>query len=158
MTRPGANVAGAVYGQILVTAVVASLSEEQAISAAEMYTGEGVTMFVFALAHVYADAVVERLRRDTGLRWPELKAVAAHEWPMAQAALPTLAILALGWLGVLSRDNAVDWAIVAGVVALCGWGFVIARRSRMSVLGTVGSVALNGALGMTIVALEASLH
>ena len=143
---------------MLVTAVVATLSEDEDISAAEIFSGVAVTMLVFWLAHIYAGAVAERLGRDSGLRWPELKAVVAQEWPMAQAALPALVILALGWAGVLSRDTAVDGAIAAGIAALAGWGFVIARRSRMSALGTIGAVAMNGGLGFAIVALKVALH
>jgi hypothetical protein len=39
-------------------------------------------------------------------------------------------------------------------VALAGWGYLIARRSRMSAWATLGSIAINCAFGLTIVGLK----
>jgi hypothetical protein len=156
--QPSARVVGAVYGQILATAVVATLSEDSAASASEIFFGVAVAMLVFWLAHVYADAVALRLDRDRPLTVSEVWSVGVQEWPEVQAAVPALAALGLGWVGVLSRDDATDLAIALGIVALCGWGFLIARRSRLTLWGTVGAVALNGALGLAIVALKVIVH
>jgi hypothetical protein len=49
-------------------------------------------------------------------------------------------------------------ALGLGVVAPLAWGFVIARASRLSALATLGSVALNGAFGLGIVALKLLVH
>jgi hypothetical protein len=149
---------GAIYGQILVTAIVATLSEEESISASDILVGVVVTMLVFWLAHVYARAEAMRLTRTEGLTVREVAGIAAEEWPMVQAAIPAVVFLVLGWAGVLSRDMAIDLAVAAGVVALAGWGFLIARRSRMSLPGTVGTVALNCGLGLAIVGLKIAVH
>ncbi|HKF79277.1 MAG TPA: hypothetical protein VKB17_00465 [Thermoleophilaceae bacterium] len=156
--HPSARVVGAVYGQILATAIVATLSEDSAASASEIFFGVAVAMLVFWLAHVYAEAVAVRLDRDQPLTVPEVWRVAVQEWPEAQAAIPALAALGLGWVGVLTRDAATDLAIALGVVALFGWGFLIARRSRLSPWGTAGAVALNGGFGLAIVALKVIVH
>jgi len=152
-----ANVAGAIYGQVLVTAITASLTEEDEISTGETFAAVAVTVLVFWLAHIYARAVAERLSRQDDLGWAEVRGIAAREWPMAQAALPTLMVLALGWAGALSRDTSVELAIGVGVLSLVGWGFVIARRSRLSVLGTVGAVAVTGGFGVVIVLLKVAI-
>lgn len=99
--HPSARVVGAVYGQILATAIVATLSEDSAASASEIFFGVAVAMLVFWLAHVYAEAVAVRLDRDQPLTVPEVWRVAVQEWPEAQAAIPALAALGLGWVGVL---------------------------------------------------------
>jgi hypothetical protein len=156
--REGPNEAGAIYGQILVTAVVASLTEQPTISAGEAFFTVAVTMLLFWLAHVYADGVVKRLRRVEPLRLREVWAIGKQQWPIAQAAVPALLALGAGSVGLLSRDTAVGAAIALGVAQLFAWGFVIARRSRMSPLGTVGAVALNGAFGLAIVALKVIVH
>jgi len=156
--EPGANVAGAIYGQVLVTSFVAALSEEESIDSGEMFTGVLVTMLVFWLAHVYADAVAKRLAREDPLTWLEVWTIAKQEWPMLQAAVPALLALALGWAGVLPTLTAVRLAIGLGVVALLAWGFVIARASRLSALATLGSVALNGAFALGIVTLKILIH
>jgi hypothetical protein len=149
-----ANVAGAIYGQILVTSFVAALSEVVDVDAGEIFTSLLVTTLVFWLAHVYADAVEQRLEREDPLTSWDVWNIARYEWPGLQAAVPALVALGLGWAGALSTLTAVRLAIALGVVALLAWGFVIARASRLSVLATLGSVALNGAFGLGIVTLK----
>jgi hypothetical protein len=149
-----ANVAGAIYGQILVTSFVAALSEVVDVDAGEIFASLLVTMLVFWLAHVYADAVEQRLEREDPLTWREVWSIARYEWPGLQAAVPALVAVGLGWAGALSTLTAVRLAIALGIVALLAWGFVIARASRLSVLATLGSVALNGAFGLGIVTLK----
>ena len=152
------NEAGAIYGQILVTAVVATLSEEDDISAGETFAAVAVTMLVFWLAHVYAESVAKRLGRGEPLKVGEVWTIARYEWPIAQAAVPALLVLGIGSLGLLSRDASVAIAIGLGVAELLGWGFIIARRSGMSPLATLGSVAMNGAFGLAIVVLKVVVH
>jgi len=148
------NVAAAVYGQILVTALVATLSEDEGISSGQLLFWVVVTMLVFWLAHVYAEGVARRLERDRDLAAADVGELLADELPELYAMLPALAALALGWIGVLSRTAAVDLAIGIGVATLAATGFVIARRSRMSPSATAASVAINGAFGLAIVALK----
>ena len=45
-----------------------------------------------------------------------------------------------------------------GILFLLGWGLVIARRSGLSRLGSVGAVALNGIFGLAIVGLKIIVH
>ena len=154
----GANVAGAIYGQILVTSLVAALSEEEDLGAHDIFVGVLMTMLVFWLAHVYADAVARRLTRPEPLSLRETGDIARHEWPMVQSAAPALAALGLAWAGALSVRAGVELAIALGVGALFAWGLVIARRSRLSLAGTLGSMALSGAFGLAIVAMKTVVH
>jgi hypothetical protein len=153
-----ANVAGAIYGQVLVTSFVAALSEAESVDAGEIFGGLLFTMLVFWLAHVYADAVEQRLEHDDPLTLREVWNIAKFEWPMLQAAVPALLALSLGWAGVVATLTAVRLAVGLGVVALLAWGFVIARASRLSPLATLGSVALSGAFGLGIVTLKLLVH
>jgi hypothetical protein len=154
MSTPKANVAAAVYGQILVTSIVATLSEDHGISAGGLLFWVVVTMLVFWVAHVYAEGVAWRLSRDRDLGVSELRELAVDELPELLAALPAAGALFLGWVGVLSREGAVDLAIGFGVALMAGWGFMIARRSGLSPLATVGAVTINGAFGLAIVGLK----
>lgn len=158
VAREGPNEAGAIYGQILVTGLVASLTEQPAISAGEALFTVAVAMLLFWLAHVYAEGVVARVRRVEPLHVREVWAIGKQQWPIAQAAVPALLVLGAGTVGLISRDTAVGAAMVLGVAQLFAWGFIIARRSRMSAIGTVGAVALNGAFGLAIVALKVIVH
>jgi hypothetical protein len=153
-----ANIAGAIYGQVLVTSFVAALSEVKNVDPGEIFTSLLVTMLVFWLAHVYADAVAERLEHEDPLTFRKVWNIAKYEWPMLQAAVPALLALSLGWAGALPTVTAVRLAIGLGVVALLAWGLVIARASRLSALATLGSVALNGVFGLGIVTLKLLIH
>jgi hypothetical protein len=148
------NVAAAVYGQILVTALVATLSEDETISSGQLLFWVLVTMLVFWLAHVYAEGVARRLQVDRDHELADLRELVADELPELYPTLPAMLVLALGWIGVLSRDAAADTAIALGVATLAAMGYVIARRSRLPPRATVISVALNGGFGLAIVALK----
>jgi hypothetical protein len=86
---------GAIYGQILVTSFVAALSEVADVDAGEIFASLLATMLVFWLAHVYADAVAQRLEREDPLTWREVWNIAKYEWPGLQAAVPALVALSL---------------------------------------------------------------
>ena len=158
MRARSGNVAAAVYGQILATSIVATLSEDHGITAGQLLFWVALTMLVFWIAHVYAEGVARRMDRDSDLGVAELWQLARDELPELTAALPAAVALFLGWVGVLSRDAAVTLAIVVGVLVLAGWGFVVARRSGMSPRGTVGAVAINGAFGLAIVGMKVWIH
>jgi hypothetical protein len=148
------NAAAIVYGQILVTAIVATLSEDEGLDAGQLLFWVVVTMAVFWLAHVYAEGVARRLDRERDLGLPDVVALARDELPELYPAVPAVIALALGWVGALSTHDAANLAIGLGVAALAAGGFVIARRSRLSPLATVVSVAVNGAFGLALVALK----
>jgi hypothetical protein len=111
-------------------------------------------MLVFWLAHVYAEGVARRLQVDRDLRLADLRELVADELPELYPTLPAMLVLALGWIGVLSREAAADTAIALGVATLAAMGYVIARRSQLPPRATVISVALNGGFGLAIVALK----
>jgi hypothetical protein len=152
------HVAPAVYGQILATSLVATLSEDHEISAAQLLFWVGVTMLVFWAAHVYAAGVERRLGSDRDLGMRDIRELLVDELPELWAALPVMAALLLGTVGILSREAAIAGAIGAGVVMLAAWGLVIARRAGMSTRATIGSVAVNGAIGLAIVGLKIWIH
>jgi hypothetical protein len=56
-----------VYGQILTISVVAELSEDGQAGPSEIFFSVMLTMVVFWLAHVYAEAVAVRLDRPESL-------------------------------------------------------------------------------------------
>jgi hypothetical protein len=149
---------GAIYGQILTISVVAALSEDVRAGPNEIFFSVLLTMVVFWLAHVYAEAVAVRLDRPEPLTWREVRVLMGQEWPMMQAAFPALAALALAWFGIISAGAGINLALALGVIALLGWGVVISRRSGLSPLATVGAVALNGFFGLAIVALKVIVH
>lgn len=148
----GDNLAGGIYGTILVTSVVAAADGSDAI-----WRSLGiveVTVIVFWLAHVYAGALALSLDTDEPFSRRELRRIARREWPLLQAALvPSLALIA-GGLGLISSRAAYLIAIGFGVVALIWWGLLFARKAGLSRSATCAVVLVNAAFGLCIVALK----
>jgi hypothetical protein len=148
----GDNLAGGIYGTILVTSVVAA-----ADGSVEIWRSLGiveVTVIVFWLAHVYAHALAWRLDSNEAFSRASLRRIAGGEWPLLQAAIvPSLALLA-GALGLISTQAAYWIAIGYGVIALIWWGLVFARKERMSLLATAVVVLVNASFGLCIVLLK----
>lgn len=153
-----ANVSGAIYGQVLVTSVLAAASEDPGATPGDLLADVLATMLVFWAAHVYADAMSHRVESGGHLPWAQLRAIMVREWPIVQAAGASSVVLGLGALGVFSRDGAVSLAIALGLVALFGWGLVVARRSGRGLARSLLSAVLSAAFGLVIVALKLIVH
>ncbi len=154
----GHNAARAIYGQIMSTAVVATLSEDVDYSVPDVLLAVVVTTLVFWAAHVYAESTAQRLNQADNLTLSQIAANARSEGAMVLAAIPTVLVLGLGALEALDRDLTLDLAIGLGVAELVGLGLVIARRSRMGVGGTIGSVLLTASFGILVVGLKTVVH
>lgn len=148
----GDNLAGAVYGTILVTSVVAA--EDRST---EIWRSVGileVTVVVFWLAHVYAHMLATSLEGSTTISRRDFRRVALHEWPLLQAAVvPTIVLLA-GALGLIGTLTAYWLAIGYGVAALVWWGLLFARKEGLGRRATVAVVLVNAAFGLCIVVLK----
>jgi hypothetical protein len=148
----GENLAGAIYGTILVTSVVAAADSSDAI-----WQSLGiveVTVLVFWLAHVYAHALAWSLDSEQPFSPRELRPIARKEWPLLQAAVvPTIALVA-GGVGLIRTQTAYWLAIGYGVVALIWWGLLIARKEGLSLGATCVVVAANASFGLVIVLLK----
>ena len=135
-----------------------ALSKDEHLSAAGIFAALAATMTVFWLAHVYAGAVEQWMEHGHRPRRAEMRRVVRATWPMLEAAGTSLAALALGALGLLSRDAAVWLAIVLGIVDLCAWGWRAGRRSASSVSASLTLAALSGCFALPIVALKVLVH
>lgn len=149
---------GGVYGQVIVTATIAALALDDTLSAANILVFTVATMFVFWLAHVYAELVAVQVVAGSRLSRGNLLRVMRSEWPiMKSAGLPSLALL-LAVLGVYERQAGITIALIVGVVSLAGWGWLIGRRSGLSRFGVIVASALSAGLGLLVVALELALQ
>jgi hypothetical protein len=152
------GIAAAIYGQILVTAVVAALSEDPAVGLGYLLLSTVTTVVVLWIAHVYSGMIARGIELQKRMGRAEIGAVVAAEWPMLETAIPTIVILLLGIIGVFSRNTTVTLAVGAGVITLCLWGLVFGRSAGESWPSAALSAAINGALGLVIVALKAIVH
>jgi hypothetical protein len=151
-------VARTIYGTILITALVAGLSEGEDIDAWQILVSVTATATVFWIAHVYAEILSQRLAAGRSLAWPEIGKALDDEAPMLMAGIPPALALALATLGFYSTATGVTLAIGFGVAALFAYGIVLGRRERAGRLQTFLGACLNGTFGLVIVALKAFVH
>jgi hypothetical protein len=152
------NPARAIYGTILVMAVIVAFSHDDSATSAELIGAVAATTIVFWVAHVYAEVLGRRLGGESGSRMANIRAALGHEWPIVEAALlPVLALL-LGVLSIVSDHTAVNIAIGVGVLELFGWGLAAGRKLGLSTTGTMLAGVTNGALGLVIVGLKVVVH
>jgi hypothetical protein len=156
-TKP-ANLARAIYGYILATSLVAAFSEDDDYSTTEVAVAVFVTGLVFWLAHVYASLLGERYAAGRRLTRSEIRAEFYAEWPLVQAFVPSIAMLLLGTIGLLSDDTAIWLAIAVGLAALLLWSLEIGRRERLSPLELAVMALVNGLFGVAVVLLKVVVH
>ena len=153
----GRSISGTVYGTILAMSVIAATG---AAGAAEPWRLTGFvasSALIFWLAHVYASALDQSIRSRRRLDLESLERVARHEAAIPLAAVPALAAISLGALGVLRESRAIWLALGLGVATL---GVQAWRYSQVEELGpskTIAVVAWNVALGLLIVGLKAAI-
>src|SRR5262245_50215203 len=150
--------AGAVYGTILLLAVVAALSEDEEATSLAILGGVLATSLVFWVAHVYADVLSRRVAGEE-LPWrPLLMSAAYREWPLVEAAFAPALPLLLSAIGLLGRSAAVTLALAVGLIDLAGWGYVAGRTMRQSRLKSLLSALVAVALGTMMVLLKHAVH
>jgi hypothetical protein len=148
------TIAGTVYGTIIVLSVVAVGAKSYKHDLWRLDVLAGVSVIVLWVAHVYSHGLGESLNCGRRLTLAELGAIARREYSIVLAAvLPVLAVT-LGAVGVLHAAAAVRAALGVGIIALGAQGVRYARLERLSGVGTIVTVTLNLALGLTIVAME----
>lgn len=159
------NYVGAVYGSLLAASVVAGTSAaEGPLEPPDLAIALVGTGLVFWLAHGYArlagdqDGPPADRRRYGGFSMTRICAIAAQEWPVAEAAVPpTLATLA-GWAVGLPYVGVTTLAIGVAVVGQVSWAVLASVRAGLSRRATVVSGFANLCMGLVIVALESALH
>jgi len=152
------NLAGTIYGTVIATALVAGLTEDDSLGEWEIIAWLLATMGAFWIAHAYA-TLLAGLSFDGRLpTWRQARGALAHEWAIVQAAVPATLALLLGAFHVVSEQTAEELAIGAGLVALAGWGWTLARRDRLS-WGRAAAVALgSAALGAVVIAVKLAVE
>ena len=146
------NLAGAVYGTILVMSIIAAADFNENLwrTLALLL----VTSGVFWLAHVYSHALALSLDERVTFSRAEIRRVAAREWPLLQAGVVPALILLVGALGFLGTTATYRIAVGYGAAALVWWGFAFARKEGLSRKATVAVVVVNAAFGIFIVLLK----
>jgi hypothetical protein len=147
----------AVYGSFLVASVV-GVSYEAGDDARAMTATLFASMLVFWLAHAWSEVVGEHIAAGSSFRPRRIPAIARREWPLVEASVLPTALLALAWAGAWSRGAGAMLALVSAIVQITGWGFVAGVRAGGAVLSAGLLGAVQGILGIALLAVERVIH
>jgi hypothetical protein len=150
----GERLGGFVYGTIVVVAVVVASGKAYPDEPGHVAAVVVITTIVFWLAHVYAHGLGHSISHDEHLTLAELRRIARHELAIVEAGVPSVVALLLGSVGLIEAKSAIWLAIGLGLGVLLVEGLVFARVERLGLLGTLGVVAGNLALGLILVAMK----
>jgi hypothetical protein len=150
----GERLGGFIYGTILVLSVVIAGNKAYPSDPGHIAAFVAVTIIVFWLAHVYSHGLAHSVGHDEHLSFAELRRIALRESSLLEAAVPSVAALLAGALGLISEQAAIWLALALGLVVLATQGFLFARAERLAWLGTLVVVALNLGFGLLLIALK----
>ncbi|MGP5165354.1 hypothetical protein [Arthrobacter rhombi] len=157
--RPGSSFESAVYGLIVVSAMLIVMGRYANTSAENFFKVLG-TVVVFWAAHLFAVAVAHLNQSEPGQA--TFRGEIAHAWRhsvgLLLAAVIPLGILLLGVLGVLS-DEAVLWtALWVNVFLLAVVGYLSSLRWAPTVWTRLMVSGCTALLGLLVVGLKVFLH
>jgi hypothetical protein len=146
------RIAGSVYGTIVVLAVLADGASAYEHDLWRLDALVLATVLILWIAHAYG--LGESLRLGRRLTRAELSTIIRHELAIPLAAVLPLAAISLGALRAFDDTRAFWAAFGLGVATLAIQGVRFARLERLSLIGTLASVAINLSLVLMIVALK----
>jgi hypothetical protein len=149
---------GSVYGIILASSIIAALSYKERGNAWVMVGALVASEVVFALAHALSTLLGGGRVRGALPGFAEVRGALRYEWPVLQAAWPTIGLLLLAAIGLLGVDNAVNFALAVNAAILFVWGLAVARQQGVTAPVAIGVGMLSCGLGVAIVALKLALH
>ena len=152
--RRGERLAGVIYGTIVVLSVVVAGARAYPHSPGHVAALATVTAFVFWLAHVYSFSLAHSVAHSEHLSFASVRHIAWREAPLVGAAVPPVAVLVLGALGVFQATTAYWVALGVGLAVLAAQGILFARIERLGPLATTVVVAVNVGLGTLLIGLK----
>ena len=148
------RIAGTVYGTIIVMSILSAGAKSYEHRLWRLVVIAAVSVVVLWLAHIYAHGLEESLTLGRRVTAAELSSIARREYSVVAAAIPLLAAVGLGAVGILNERTAVRLALWLGVAALATQGIRYSRLERLGRSATLITVGLNLAIGLGLVALE----
>jgi hypothetical protein len=150
----GERLSGFIYGTIVALSVVIAGAKAYPDGPGHVAALVAVTCLVFWVAHVYAHSLGHSAAVGEHLSLQELRRIGRREWSIVEAAVPPVAALLLGGIGLLEPRTAVWLAVALGLVVLGAQGVVFSRVERLGFVATLGVVAANLGLGVLLVGLK----
>ena len=153
---PAAHPGGLVYGLIVLGSVLAAESVHSSGGVRDIMAALTV-LFVYWLAHTYADLMGRRYLQATPLRWTDVTEVARREWAiMRGATIPVIAMVVAVLLGV-SSWRVDEVGMITDVAMLTLFAVVGSLKANLSRVALVFQVVLALSFGIFIALVRAVL-
>lgn len=144
-----ARITAYVYGNLLILAALFTLTPDKASEwhGVLVIFATGFTTF---LAHIFADALGERVRHDAHPSWSSLKHELRNATPIVTSASIPAVLLLLSVIGVVDGSVALIAAevVVLGRIAFLGTMMNHVRREKASLRSVLSGVGLAVAFGL----------
>jgi hypothetical protein len=151
------NVAGAIYGLVLGSSIIAAASADHPRQAGIVEIYLCVTAVVFYLAHVYARVIggwIEGEAPSSAAVRQELR----QEWPMVSAQLLPAALLLLGALGLIDGRSAITLALAAALFELLAGVAYACWKARATAGQALASIATAAVFAVVVIVLKVFVH
>lgn len=154
---PEQNPAGAVYGLIIVGALLAAESYNSE-SYLDAVASVAITVVVYWLAHAYSGALGERVQSGEALTPRSIGRALTHSWSVVRGAtVPGLTLLT-AWIVGASLRGAISAAVWSTVGALIGLELLAGIRAKSEPLELVIDCCVGACIGAAVLLLRALLH
>jgi hypothetical protein len=153
---PGGNLAGSLYGTVLVTSVLVAFTASERVG--YVIAGVLVTAFVFALAHAWAQALASSGEARVPLDRRAMLHSFRGELSYVEAALPAIVVLLVTALDIWSLETGLWIAVLVNVGLLFIWGLGLRQLSGGTPLQVLGAGLASASLGLMLVALKVLVH
>jgi hypothetical protein len=153
---PSGNLAGSLYGIVLVTSVLVTFAGTDEVR--YIIAGAIITAVVFALAHAWAHALARSRAERAPIDGLALLHSLRQEWTIVEAAFPATIVLALAGLGVYSPATGLWIAVLVNVALMFVWGAGVRRLAGGTALQTAGAGLASASLGFVLVVLKIIVH
>lgn len=148
------TISGTVYGTIVLLAALVAGAKPYENDLWRLSAIVAMSVLVLWFAHVYSDGIGESLELGRRLSMDELSSIARRERSIPLAAVVPVGLLVLGALDVFHGRTAIWLAFGVGVATLSVQGIRYALLERLTVFGTIVTVALNIGIALLLVALK----
>lgn len=150
------TVAGAIYGTVSVTALIAGASHDEDSAGRLLLFATSASLVVWAV-HVYAFVLA-----DIGPSAQPWRTALRHglhrEIGVFQGVLVPLLVLFGGVIGVLSDHRAIVWSLWSGALILFLLPFVWLRRDGAAWWRCLAAASVGGLLGLVLTSVKVLLH
>jgi VIT1/CCC1 family predicted Fe2+/Mn2+ transporter len=154
---PAANPSGAVYGVIVIGALLAAESGRHE-SYLDTFASAAIAAALYWVAHSYAGVLGRRLSTGERSTAAALLDALAHDWALIRGASIPLLALAIAALTGAAQETAVTAAVWSSIFSLAVFELIAGLRSGASRRELALEVGVGVAMGLAILALKIVLH